>query len=1056
MLKRGRSNRPARRVLAIGAIFAPIVVAAGILAAMIFVVDWLLALRWYTWLTLSPLLYIAWLTIFLVLCVGSTRRLGRHPKPRRAVVPLGGDAQGIDPGAATVILCMFRATFIPTLPLVSGLSQITSFRKLLLRSYSPSIHVGEGTLIWGLIMDPDLTYIGDRAVIGWNTEVSAHVLTRRPDGSFAYLSAPIKIGAGVTIGGSSRIGLGCVLGEGAVVEPMSFVAPFTTIAPGETWGGNPARCLRSRGEAEPRQDPQAVAPERAAEPAGKGQRVESSSAELEQARKLVAFALGIKPAEMPPDLSADTCAAWDSIGQVGIATALFDAYGVTVGNDRLFQLRTLNDVADAIAGRTDGASTGPAETAPPRVPPAAAARTLTAELEPARRLVAFALGLQASEMPANLSADSCAAWDSIGQVAIATALFDSYGVVVGNDRLFHLRTLDDVADAIARRPMAPPPRAAAEEQPVPAPAADLLPSDLEMLPLADPAEATRALAGRFLNQPAAAPPLRVVIAASSTAQPLATTMKVWGRAFGLELDCEFAGFNRIAQTLLDENGPFAANAAGVNVVLVDPSDRMFDSAEQAPHAVEELLDALEAWRARQPTAAQTLVGTLPPLVSAFTTLDRRQYEELRHRWRTRVEDMPGFELFDFAAVVEQVGVAAARSSESEVLARMPYSPALYQALGIALVRQILATRRSPAKVIAVDCDDTLWGGVLGEVGLDGIKLGSDGEGRGFQLFQRRLKQLKERGMLLAVVSKNEEADVMRVFENHPEMVLRPDDIAAWRLNWKHKSENLQELAEEMNLGIDSFVLLDDNAAVRMEVSMRLPGVHVVPLPEDSARYCETLERLWLFDGAQATEADRKRTRMMQEESQRKRIRKTAASLDDYLASLELEVDIREPDDTEWARVAQLTQRTNQFNLSLKRRSLEEVKALAVSCPVRILKARDRFGDYGLVGACVFRKAESAACEVDTLLMSCRVLGRGVEDAFLHAIASAAAAQGASRLVAPFVEGPRNHLVKDFLVRSGFRENQPNTWVLPLAEAPDLPKHVRWIGSPALVAEPYGK
>jgi FkbH-like protein len=376
---------------------------------------------------------------------------------------------------------------------------------------------------------------------------------------------------------------------------------------------------------------------------------------------------------------------------------------------------------------------------------------------------------------------------------------------------------------------------------------------------------------------------------------------------------------------------------------------------------------------------------------------------------------------------------------------MPYSSALYQALGIALVRQILAARRSPAKVIAVDCDHTLWGGVLGEGGLDGIQLGSDGAGRSFQLFQRYLKQLKERGLLLAVVSKNEEADVLRVFENHPDMVLRPDDIAAWRVNWNHKSQNLQELAEELNLGIDSFVFLDDDAAVRMEVSMRLPGIHVVPLPEDPARYCEALGQLWLFDGAQATEADRKRTRMMQEESRRRGELRTAASLEEYLASLDLEVDIREPEDTEWPRLAQLTQRTNQFNLSLKRRTAEEVKAVVGEHSVLIVKARDRFGDYGLVGACIVRKAESAVCEIDSLLMSCRVLGRGVEDAFLHAIAKIAAAQGASRLVAPFIAGPRNQLVKDFLARSAFRETQPDAWVRMVTEIPELPKHIRWVG-----------
>ena len=934
MERRHKSGGRARKsAFAWAVVVVPAILAALLVAGLLYIAQagyW----RWQHWLFLSPLLYITWLFLFLSLCARSTRRIGtRRPKPRHAAFHVGDERGPVDPGMGTVIVCRVRRVFVASLPLVSGLEQIGWMQRLIWRSHSPSVHIGDGAMVWGTVKDPDLTEIGVRAVIGAAADVSAHVLTPRPDGGFVYQSAPIKIGAGATIGGSVYVGLGCVIGEYAVVEPLSFVAPFTIIPPGEVWGGVPAVCLRKR------QEPASSTP--ATQPAT------ATLAELETARRLVTFALALKQSDPPQELSADSLKDWDSLGQIAIATALSDSYGVTVGNDRVYRLRTLEDVANAIAGR-----------------------------------------------------------------ALTTA--------------------------------APSPAVAAAKPAAP-PAADVLPSDLEMLPLSDPVAATRALAGRFQDQPTAATPLRVVIASSSTAQPLATTMKVWGRAFSWELDCEFAGFNQIAQTLLASHSQFAANEAGVNVILVDPSDRVFDSAEHASGAVEELLGALETWQSKQPQGAQTLVGTLPPLVSAFATLDRNEYEHLRHVWRTRLERMPDVQVFDFAAVVEQVGVAAARSSEGEVLSRMPYSPALYQALGIALVRQILARRRSPAKVIAVDCDDTLWGGVLGEVGLDGIKLGSDGAGRGFQLFQRRLKQLKERGMLLVVVSKNEEDDVLRVFQNHPEMVLRADDIAAWRVNWKHKSENLQELAEELNLGIDSFVFLDDDAAVRTEVSMRLPGVHVVPLPEDSARYCETLERLWLFDGAQATEADQKRTRMMQEESQRQRTRKTAVSLDDYLASLELEVDIREPDQTEWARVAQLTQRTNQFNLSLKRRTLEEMKALAVSYSVRILKARDRFGDYGLVGACVFHKAESAASEVDTLLMSCRVLGRGVEDAFLHAIAAAAAAQGATRLVAPFVAGPRNQLAKDFLVRTGFQETQPNTWVLPVAEIPALPKHVRWVG-----------
>jgi FkbH-like protein len=934
-----------RRDLILITVLIPMLLSAMIIGGILYGIGRLGDWRWFTWFALSPLIYMAWLILFLGICARNSYRLGsRNPKPRFVKSQPGAGRALAPPGTRTVTICMFRFAFITSLPLVRTLERAHLFRNLVWRSYSPSVHVAKTAMVWGSILDPDLTEIGEGAVIGWSAEIHAHTFTSRPDGSYAYVSAPIRIGARATIGGTAYVALGSVIGEGAVVEPKSYVAAFSTIPPGERWGGVPARCLRKR-DHEQQRDEERI--ERSTE-----QSVKFDEVVLEQARRLVAFALGLKASELPQELSADSIEAWDSLGQLAIATALFDSYGVAIGNERVFQLRTLEDVANAIAALTvtpkDGGVSNPEE-----------------------------------------------------------------------------------APAISA------------EKPVPQPGAFRLPVDIEMLPLCDPAEATRALTERFMDRPAAEP-LRVVIASSFTAQPLAITLKVWGRAFGLELDCEIAGFNQIATTLLAADGPFAGNATGVNVVLVGPTDRVFDSAEQASRAIGELLDAIEVSKSRQTTGAEMLVGTLPPLVSAFATLDRNEYEPLRHRWRSRLESMSGIQLFDFAAVVEGVGATAARNSEGEVLSRMPYSSELYQALGIALVRRILSTRRSPAKVIAVDCDNTRWGGVVGEVGLTGIKLGSDGTGHGFQLFQRYLKRLKERGLLLAVVSRNEESDVRAVFENHPEMVLAPDDIAAWRVNWNHKSENLAELAEELNVGLDSFVFLDDDAALRMEVAMRLPDVHVVPLPEDSARFCETLEHLWLFDGAQTTETDLKRTRMMLEESWRQQERKTAASLDGYLASLDLEVDMREPAENEWPRVAQLTQRTNQFNLSLRRRTLEEVKSLADDCSALIVKARDRFGDYGLVGACMIRKTEACKCELDTLVMSCRVLGRGVEEAFLHAIARIAAERGASTIVAPFVNGPRNQVVKDFLARSGFREVHPNNWELMIADPPSMPNPIRWV------------
>ena len=352
-------------------------------------------------------------------------------------------------------------------------------------------------------------------------------------------------------------------------------------------------------------------------------------------------------------------------------------------------------------------------------------------------------------------------------------------------------------------------------------------------------------------------------------------------------------------------------------------------------------------------------------------------------------------------------------------------------------------------MLALDCDNTLWGGVVGEVGPDHLELGPDGRGRSFQLFQQRIKQLKDRGLLLVVVSRNEESDVRNMFESHPGMILKASDIAGWRVNWEAKSQNLRELAGELNLSPNAFVFLDDDPAVRMEVQTRLPDVHVVPLPDDPAHFCETLERLWLFDGAAPTTVDAARTEMAQQEQRRQQELRSAPTVDEYLHGLNLRVSMRAALATDWPRVAQLTQRTNQFNLSLRRRTQEELKAAARDGHVLVAEAEDRFGTYGLVGVCVLtprpaprnREPGVRSCEIDTLLMSCRALGRGVEDAFLHGIGMVAASGGAKALAAPFVPGPRNAQMTDFLARSGFSHVEDHLWTRLLDNPPALPVHV---------------
>ncbi len=940
---------PVSDLATVALLLAPLVVAAAITAGLVALAGRVMAWSWYLALVLSPVIYVVWLWVFLVLSgliVGAIGR--RHPKPRFRAIPGQTHVRAVlkdDLGVITAIVCYRRLALVQGLPFIHVISAMPLFFRTVLRAYSPSATIGHGGVSWGVIYDPDLTSIGDQVVIGGGAVVVAHSLSMRPDGGLVYVSAPIRIGNRATIGGESRVGLGCTIEDDAIVEPGAVVAALTHIPAGEVWGGNPARFRRKRDDLGPARSPADQPVASVMQPNG------AYSAAPDDLRRLVISALSLDERETPADLSSDTCTVWDSLGQLAIAAAIFDRYGVTVAEDDIYKLRSLHDVDDAIQGR----------------------------LVPATR------------------------------------------------------EHEDGVDAPVTQP--------GEYLP--------LPDDLEMLPLLDHQAATRAIAARHDPPVATTQQIPVTVAATFVAQPLAPALRLWGGVMGFDIDCRFADYDQIVQTLLDPSGPFANGLSVVNVVLARPEDLWAGNEADTTARLDQIVAALgQSVAARG--ASELLVGTLPPAVSAFSPLANADTAWLRHQWHTRIGGLPGVGWFDFAEVVEHIGVERARDSASESLSRAPYSPLLYQELGIALARHVRSRRRSPAKVIAVDCDNTLWGGVVGEVGLDGIELGEDGPGRAYQLFQQQLKRLKERGILLAVVSRNEEADVLEVFERHPGMVLRPADIATWSVNWRHKSENLRSLAEEMNLGLDSFVFLDDDPAVRAEVAARAPEVHVVPLPSRATGYAEALARLWLFDGAQATDVDAARTQMMQEEGRRKRESTAAASIDEFLAGLDLRVEMRPPEDTEWARVAQLTQRTNQFNLSLKRRTVEEVRALAGEEAVLVLKAADRFGDYGLVGVVFVRPPDAArSAEIDTLLMSCRALGRGVEDAFLAGMAALAAGQGATTLVAPYVEGKRNAMVLDYLRRSGFTEQGSGAWTLSIVDPPSLPAHVQF-DSPLLV------
>jgi len=431
----------------------------------------------------------------------------------------------------------------------------------------------------------------------------------------------------------------------------------------------------------------------------------------------------------------------------------------------------------------------------------------------------------------------------------------------------------------------------------------------------------------------------ICISATFTAEPIQPVLEFWARQLGEPWTIEFAPYNQVLQTVLDPGGLFAQNRGGANVVLVRTSDlAQFEGATEADEQAR--LDELLSTLATQRFAVPIVLAVCPP---------------------RQVRVAPRANLFvvttDLYPVVEWADEAADR------LGRIPYTPAYFAALGTAIARLLHALKRPPFKVISLDCDHTLWAGVCGEDGPMGVTI--DEPRRALQEF---LLAQREAGMLLALSSKNNPDDVWQTFEAHPEMLLRREHITAHRLSWAPKSEGLRQMAAELSLGADSFILLDDNPKEIAELGEGAPEVLGLTLPEEGIPHY--LDHVWAFDHPVVTEADRNRAASYQQQQSFA----AAASLGHFYETLELQVDVHLLHPHELPRAAQITQRTNQFNFTTRRRTEAELAGL----PVYSIHVADRFGDYGFTGLLVVQDGI-----VDTFLLSCRVLGRGVEHAVVR-------------------------------------------------------------------------
>jgi len=399
-------------------------------------------------------------------------------------------------------------------------------------------------------------------------------------------------------------------------------------------------------------------------------------------------------------------------------------------------------------------------------------------------------------------------------------------------------------------------------------------------------------------------------------------------------------------------------------------------------------------------------------------------------------------LVDLEEVASWVGRRSWFDERLWAIAKLPTAMEHLPLVAQGIVDVTLATKGRAVKCVVLDLDNTLWGGVVGDDGPHGIKIAAHGDGEAFHRFQCFLKELKNRGILLAVCSKNEHENAVRPFEINSEMVLKLDDITVFVANWENKPQNIASIRDALNIGLDSMLFLDDNPFERAAVRTLLPDVMVPELPDDPADYVKTLVELNLFETTAFSAEDAQRSTLYRQEAQRRLAETTAPSFEDYLQSLEMTIEVTRFTPEQLGRITQLLQRSNQFNLTTQRHNQAQCEAMMndiEGCLPLTASLRDRFGDHGLISIVVVRPDRAAdTAVISDWLMSCRVLTRGVEEYLMNHVVEQARRWGLSSVAASYIPTSKNAMVKDFYARFDFRKTVEHAdgridWVLPVAE-----------------------
>jgi FkbH-like protein len=530
-------------------------------------------------------------------------------------------------------------------------------------------------------------------------------------------------------------------------------------------------------------------------------------------------------------------------------------------------------------------------------------------------------------------------------------------------------------------------------------------------------------------------PFRLAVLSNSTIDLIVPALVASAARHGIALEVIQPSYDQVAQEALTPDSKVNCSNPDAVLFALDyralPLKLSLGDAEVSSATVQGVIGYLQALRngIKTNSNAVCIFQTIaPPVETLFGSLDRALSGTLRsvidgiNRELAEFVLGSGDVLLDVAGLAETVGLADWHNTQLWNLGKFSFSDELVPLYADHVARTVAAIRGKSRKVLILDLDNTVWGGVIGDDGLDGIKVAQgDARGEAHLAVQRLALDLRQRGIVLAVSSKNTDEVAREPFEKHPDMLLKLEHIAVFQANWNDKATNIQAIAEELSLGLDAMVFLDDNPVERGLVRKLLPQVAVPELPEEPAYYARTLAAGGYFEAVSFASEDLRRAGFYQDNAKRASLQKQVGGVDAYLASLDMTITFQPFDATGRARIVQLINKSNQFNLTTRRYTDPEVTEAENDPAVFTLQVRlaDIFGDNGMVSVVICRPGEIGIWEIDTWLMSCRVLGRKVEHMVLREILEHARVVGIQKLVGVYRPTDRNKLVVDHYAKLGF-------------------------------------